>query len=297
MTLHGSDLLVHGAYLDTKLAGCAFCLTISEYNRNYILKQYAGVDLRKVLVARLGTDVGEEVHTTDLPQRRDGDSFHILTVGRLHAVKDHAFLVRACSELAARGLHFRCDIAGEGPERKHLQWLISSFGLSRRVRLLGHIRREQTNALYDGSDLVVITSRSEGIPLVLMEAMARGKIVLAPAITGIPELVVAGRTGFLYQPGSMCDFVQQVLGIELLRREVGRRCCSPPADSTDGLLATIGQAAREQVRRKFNRRINLERFADTFIERARPGSERSAHESPILQQVQLSLQRDRSLPL
>ncbi len=51
------------------------------------------------------------------------------------------------------------------------------------------------DSLYDRADVVVLTSRSEGIPLVLMEAMARGKIVLAPAITGIPELVIARQTG------------------------------------------------------------------------------------------------------
>ena len=59
----------------------------------------------------------------------------------------------------------------------------------------------------------MLTSRSEGIPLVLMEAMARGKIVLAPAITGIPELVIAGKTGFLYEGGSLNDFVTQLLHI------------------------------------------------------------------------------------
>lgn len=312
MTLHGSDLLVHDAYLDIKLAHSAFCLTISEYNRNYILRKYPRVDPGKVLVSRLGVDVCEQMHTTGPPRRRSGNSFRLLTVGRLHAVKDHAFLVRACGELAERGLSFQCDIAGDGPERKRLEGLISRCRLSGRVRLLGHVRHEETGAFYDRADLIVITSRSEGIPLVLMEAMARGKIVLAPAITGIPELISTGDTGFLYEPGSMRDFVGQVLMIhslgqppspekliteEKLVEEIDRRCCSPPADSTEGTLEKVGRAAREQVRRKFNRSINLERFAETFIERVRPGSERGAHENPVLQQVQLSLQRDGSLPV
>ncbi len=297
MTLHGSDLLLHGAYLDTKLAYCAFCMTISEYNRNFILRQYPGVDPRKVLVVRLGVDVGDELSRTGEQQRTPGEVFNILTVGRLHAVKDQAFLVRACSELAARGVHFKCDIAGEGPERKRLQRLISSSGLSQQVRLLGHTAREETNALYDRADVMVMTSRSEGIPLVLMEAMARGKIVLAPAITGIPELIAAGKTGFLYESGSMHDFVEQVQLIQSLAKKVDRHCCSPPAGSADGPLGRIGRAAQEQVLRKFNRRINLAKFAETFVERVRSGSECSAHENPVLQQVQLSLQRDRSLPV
>src|SRR5262249_27069427 len=57
MTLHGSDLLLHGTYLDTKLAGCKFCLTVSEYNRRFILQRYPELDARRVLVARLGADL------------------------------------------------------------------------------------------------------------------------------------------------------------------------------------------------------------------------------------------------
>src|SRR5438552_2733895 len=105
--------------------------------------------------------------------------------------------------ISDRELPFECSIAGEGPERRHLESLIRKFRLEDRVTLLGHVAREQMDSLYDRADIVVLTSRSEGIPLVLMEAMARGKIVLAPAITGIPELVIAGKTGFLYEPASM----------------------------------------------------------------------------------------------
>ncbi len=59
MTLHGSDLLLHGTYLDVKLESCAFCVTVSEYNRQYILKRYLGMDPSKIVVTRLGVDVPE----------------------------------------------------------------------------------------------------------------------------------------------------------------------------------------------------------------------------------------------
>ena len=91
--------------------------------------------------------------------------------------------------------------------------MIRKGGLEDRVTLLGHLERQQMASLYDRADVVVLTSRSEGLPLVLMEAMARGKIVLAPAITGIPELVVAGKTGFLYDAGSLNGFVTRLLSI------------------------------------------------------------------------------------
>jgi colanic acid/amylovoran biosynthesis glycosyltransferase len=111
LTLHGSDLLLDGAYLDSKLRDCRFCITISEYNQRYILKHFPAIAPGKIVVSRLGVDVTEPVES---PQK-DADSRHcftLLAVGRLHAVKDHAFLVRACAQLRDRGLEFECVIAG-----------------------------------------------------------------------------------------------------------------------------------------------------------------------------------------
>src|SRR5579862_1530619 len=113
MTLHGSDLLLHGAYLDTKIESCTLCLTVSEFNRRFILQHYPNVDPGKVVVARLGVDVPE---CTTMAVETRTDSFTIFTVGRLHAVKDHAFLIQACARLQRLNMPFECLIAGEGPE-------------------------------------------------------------------------------------------------------------------------------------------------------------------------------------
>jgi glycosyltransferase involved in cell wall biosynthesis len=103
----------------------------------------------------------------------------------------------------------------------------------------------------------VLTSRSEGIPLVLMEAMARAKVVLAPNITGIPELVLEGRTGFLYRAGSLDDFVSRVEMIHESR----------------SALAPIASAAQQHVSQYFDRDKNLAAFGDLFLARMseRPG--------------------------
>jgi glycosyltransferase involved in cell wall biosynthesis len=204
---------------------------------------------------------------------------HLLAVGRLHAVKDHAFLLRACVQLAQHGLDFQCEIAGEGPERGNLERLIREYELEERVRLLGHVPHDQQDSLYQRADVVVLTSRSEGIPLVLMEAMAREKIVVAPAITGIPELVVAGQTGFLYQPGSVEDFVARILWLGALisiRETAGDFSGVSGAIQLDSVrlgrvrLHRMRQRAREQVRLHFNRRKNLELFGNLFLKRIVP---------------------------
>jgi colanic acid/amylovoran biosynthesis glycosyltransferase len=285
MTLHGSDLLLHATYLDTKLANCGFCLTVSEYNRHYILERYPKVDGEKVVVARLGVEVGEPTARDVAKPKMSGDAFTLLAVGRLHAVKDHAFLVRTCADLHSRQLNFECAIAGEGPERRNLESLIRQHGLERRVTLLGHVAREQMGSLYDRADVVVLTSRSEGIPLVLMEAMARGKIVLAPAITGIPELVIAGKTGFLYEPGSLDEFVDRLLFIRSLVQAPDHPELGPGIRSAARQLHWVRRAARVQVRQNFNRSKNLESFGDLFLQRIARPTESIPHENFVLQQI------------
>jgi glycosyltransferase involved in cell wall biosynthesis len=266
MTLHGSDLLLHGAYLDIKLKQSAFCVTVSEFNRRFVLEHHPEIEPDKVVVYRLGVSL-PEVAISPVPQR--SQSLMMLAVGRLHPVKDHSFLLRACHELRNRGTDFVCLVAGEGPERPWLEHLIRNLGLEGRVKLLGHLGRQQLDAYYAMCDLVVLTSRSEGIPLVLMEAMAHGKTVLAPAITGIPELVRDGKTGFLYRSGSLEDFVAKV---EMIHN-------SPPG------LPRLRRAARQQVLEHFDRKKNLSVLADFLVSRFTCAEKTEFYENSVLQQI------------
>lgn len=263
MTLHGSDLLLHRAFLDLKLKNCKFCLTVSDFNRQQILTNYPTISPEKIRVQRLGVDVIADHVASDKP--KPDSQLVMLSVGRLHEVKAHAFLIQACSELKSHSVNFVCFIAGEGPERSNLKKLIHNLGLQQSVTLLGHIPRAKLETYYAMCDLVVLTSRSEGIPLTLMEAMAYGRTVLAPAITGIPELVVDGVTGFLYRPGSIEDFVAKV---ETIRS-------SRPA------LRTIRYRARRHVLENFNRATNLAEFAEIFPALVAE----NRHENPLLQQI------------
>ncbi len=280
LTLHGSDLLIDGAFVGTKLENCRFCMTVSEYNRRYILEHFSAIDPKKIVVSRLGVDVPERA---ELPRRgRARHRFTLLAVGRLHAVKDHAFLVRACARLRDQGLDFECAIAGDGPERERLELLIGEHRLQGLLRLLGHVPRPRMDSLYQRADVIVLTSRSEGIPLVLMEAMVRGRIVVAPAITGIREIVAAGKTGFLYIPGVLEDFVQKILFLDELMHTEDRDALSR--------LNWIRHAARVQVVRNFNRRKNLTRFGDTFLQlidnqKFAPQDWSPTHEDFVLQQI------------
>lgn len=268
ITLHGSDLLLHKAYLDTKLENCSFCVTVSEFNRRHILEHFPNIGSDKVIAQHLGI-APARLDSRNNSARHSPASFVMLAVGRLHPIKDHAFLVRACRQLKARGLNCLCLIAGGGAERTRLEKLIEDLDLQAEVELLGHLSSHHLDFYYQLADLVVLTSRSEGIPLVLMEAMARGKVVLAPNITGIPELVQDGETGFLYRPGALEDFVSRVEMIHESRAD----------------LAHISSAARQHVSQYFDRDKSLAAFGDLFLARMSGRAHRDSHENPILQQI------------
>ena len=271
LTLHGSDLLLHPAFLDTKLKHCNVCVTISEFNRLHILEHYPDVQPGKVVVRRMGVDPGNG-NVSASQVSREKPCLVMLAVGRLHPVKDHAFLVRACRLLKDHDLPFLCVIAGDGPERAPIEALMRNLDLTAEVQLAGHLSHQQLDARYAAADLVVLTSRSEGIPLVLMEAMAHGRPVLAPAITGIPELVQDGENGFLYRPGSLEDFVARV---ELVHH-------------SQSTLGPLGRAARQHVLQHFNRKKNLAAFCDLLLTHSSlthssRTPENLSYENPLLQ--------------
>jgi colanic acid/amylovoran biosynthesis glycosyltransferase len=265
VTLHGSDLLLHKAYLDTKLRNCHFCTTVSEFNRDYIIDHYRWIDPQKIFIRRMGVDTTRTSSPNVLQP-----SLVMLAVGRLHRVKNHAFLIKACARLKRRGRPFACLIAGEGKERTSLQILIQRLGLEHEVILLGHLSRSKLNAFYENSNLVVLTSRSEGLPLALMEAMARGKTVLAPSISGIPELVMNGQNGFLFREGSIDDFLDQ---IEKLR------------SSSPDILRNIGAAARKTISKSFDRSTNQAAFVDLLLQQTANFAQNGPHENLVLQQI------------
>src|SRR5690349_21317466 len=98
MTLHGSDLLVKAAYLDIKLAHCSVCFTISEYNRKIIFQRYPEIPHDKVLLRRLGVEVPAPGPAAP-PSCEHDHRFVVLVPGRLHAIKNHGFLITACAAL------------------------------------------------------------------------------------------------------------------------------------------------------------------------------------------------------
>ena len=257
-TAQGSDLHVDRHMLREKVAEAAFVVTISAYNRDLILRECGPQWLEKVVVIHSGIETGFfEPSNNGRPRGR----FNILCVGTLHEVKGQAYLIDACRSLSESGVDFACRFVGEGKDRPMLERRITAAGLEGRIRLLGQRARGEVLELLRSADVLVTPSvptkqgKREGIPVVLMEALATGIPVVASDISGIPELVEDGRTGLLVPPRDSAALGHALLrlhGDEALRRQLGRAGRLKVEREFDA-YANAGRLASEIARRRARR--------------------------------------------
>lgn len=207
-TAHGSDLHRDQHMLCEKIAESAFAVTISDYNVR-VMAAACGERVReRVIVLRSGVDT-----QVFAPRPRDVSNGHhahplmILNIGTLHEVKGQTYLIEACRRLHERGVPFECHLVGDGPDREKLVAQVQMAGLADRITFHGRQTRQAIVDLLQQADVLVAPSvpssdnRREGIPVVLMEAMASGVAVVASELSGIPELVIDGASGLLTPPG------------------------------------------------------------------------------------------------
>jgi glycosyltransferase involved in cell wall biosynthesis len=128
------------------------------------------------------------------------ETFLIVSVGRLSEEKGFETLIRSVARLLREGKDVALRIAGEGDQQARLEALIAELGCSRQVGLLGY--QADPCPLYEAADAFALASLREGLPNVLLEALAMGVPVVATRVAGIPRLIEDGQTGLLVEPGS-----------------------------------------------------------------------------------------------
>jgi glycosyltransferase involved in cell wall biosynthesis len=149
------------------------------------------------------------------------DDLVLLQVARLDYLKDHATAVRTLARVARGRPDARLVLVGEGPERGRIEEQARQSGVGGKVRLLG--LRQDVARLLAASDLFLLTSISEGIPLTLIEAMAAGVPVVSTRVGGVPEVIEDGVTGLLAPSGdheALAGHVLRLAGDEALRRRL-----------------------------------------------------------------------------
>jgi glycosyltransferase involved in cell wall biosynthesis len=253
-TAHGFDLHVDRHMLCRKVAEADFVVPISRYNRELIVAECGERARPKLTVIHCGVDT-DFFRPPESPP--PGSPFTVLCVGTLHEVKGQSFLVDACARLAEAGVEVRCTLVGDGPDRRALTRQIEAAGLGERVTIAGRRTRAEVAALLRETCVLATPSvptaegKREGIPVVLMEAMASGVPVVASDLSGIPELVDDGVSGLLVPPRD-----PQALAAAL------RLLHDDPA-----LRARLGAAGRDTVVREFDVRVNADKLLRRIRER------------------------------
>ncbi len=222
-TAHAKDIYHESVRSDDmcrKLRDAAAVITVSEYNLRYLRKTY-GLAARRV--KRVYNGLNLEQFTYASPISRPA---RIVAVGRLVEKKGFADLIDACAILARRGWDFRCEIIGAGALEADLRDHIERLGLWGRVRLLGSrpqgevIRHVQSAAVFAAPCVVGADGNRDGLPTVLLEAMALGTPCVSTDVTGIPEVLRHGETGLMvpqHDPVSLAEALEQLLDHRALR--------------------------------------------------------------------------------
>ena len=250
LTVHGPDEFydVPGYRLRDKLEAAAFVLCIGHFARSQCRLVAPDADPAKFEIAPLGVDPAQ---FAPRPARRPAAPFEILCVGRLVGAKGQSVLIEAVDRLTRSGRRVCLRLVGDGPDRDRLQIDVARRHLADVVVFEGGVAQDHIRALYAQADAFALASFAEGIPVVLMEAMAMEIPCVTTAITGIPELIRDGRDGLLVAPSDVAALSAALA-----------RLIDDPA-----LARRLGAAGRQRVLDAYHLPRNLDRLAGIFRRR------------------------------
>jgi colanic acid/amylovoran biosynthesis glycosyltransferase len=250
-------------HLAERIQGALFVRSISGHGRGQLMLSCDRADWPKLIHVPLGIDAQEFAPNKSTPRKGQGTAPsppRLLCVGRLAPEKGQSLLLEAIASLAAAKCPTHLLFIGDGPDRKFLEHRAAELGLASSVEFAGWVDQARLMAEYARTDLFVLPSLAEGIPMVLMEAMAMQIACVAPCITGIPELIEDGADGVLYTVGDAQDLSRKMLSL---------------LQSPERMIQ-FGKQARVKVMREYDMAQNTARFATVLKARLTGGTHPSA---------------------
>lgn len=237
-----------GFALAEKVQNSLFIAAISSYARSQLMQATGYEHWSKIEVVPLGVDPGVFVPR---PFRESPEIFEITCVGRLAPVKAQAVLIAAVDCLIKEGRNVRLRLVGDGQDRAALERNVKARRLAGSVVFEGWLNHDLVRELYRITDIFALASFGEGVPVVLMEAMAMEIPCVATRITGVPELIRDGVDGCLVTPADEKELAQAIA-----------RLIDDPA-----LRRRLGAAGRRRVLEKYDLTRNVDYLAGIFQRR------------------------------
>jgi len=201
-TVHGPEEFDKPEFihLADKIRHCRFVVAISSYGRSQLFRWIPAAEWHKVNIVHCGLDAAFLAQkATKIPKA----SRQLLCIGRLCEQKGQLLLLDAMKQLHDEGINCKLILAGDGPMRKEVERRIAEYQLSKSVEITGWISSEQVKSLLLESRGMVLPSFAEGLPVVIMEALALRRPVISTYVAGIPELIQQGKNGWLVSPGDV----------------------------------------------------------------------------------------------
>lgn len=266
-TAHAKDIYLSShRELSRKMRAAKFVLTCTGYNQKYL--EAVGSGPTPIYLAYHGVDLSR-FQAIEMARREGAPQ--LLSVGRFCEKKGFPYLIRACHILKERGWRFSCAIVGWGPLREQLERLIAELNLASQVSLLAEMTHDRLVGMYQEADIFVLPSilaqdgDRDGIPNVLIEAMAMRLPVVSTDVSGIPELVDHMQNGLLV-PEKDVTALASAMEILVSRPE---------------LRARFGENGRSKVMRQFTLERNIRVIQDLLLAAAGMPSEIRREESQM----------------
>lgn len=249
MTLHGASDFEYpnGPLLREKVREAVFTVCASQYGASQVMRVLDPAEWSRLIVSHCAIDW---TRLPPLPERRAHTSeTRVICVGRLSAEKGQLGLVEAFAKAHAENPQLRLTLVGDGPTRARVEARIVELGIGHLVEMTGSLPEAETLKRIAASDVLVLASFMEGIPIVLMEAMAQRVPVIAPRVAGIPELVEDFHTGLMFHPGDWSD----------LAKKLSELAADAP------LRARLIEKGQEKVRAEFSNPRAMDPLAQAFL--------------------------------
>jgi colanic acid/amylovoran biosynthesis glycosyltransferase len=239
--------------LTEKILHCAFVVAISSYGRSQL---YRNVDYRHWPKVRL-VHCGLEASFFAAPKSPAPEVRRLVCVGRLVEQKGQLLLVEAAHRLAAQGVDFELVLVGDGEMRAVIEELVTHHNLQERVRVTGRVSSNQLREEILAARALALPSFAEGLPMVIMEAMALRRPVISTFVAGIPELVQPGKHGWLVPAGDVESLMCAM-----------KACLDTPVDT----LRRMGEAAYERAEARHSVDTQAARLGTLFQAAVNGGS-------------------------
>lgn len=252
-TVHGPEEFdrPEALALPLKLEQADFAVAISSFGRSQLLRWAPLREWRRVHVVHCGVEPAKFGTPVPLPV---GRPLRLVNIGRFHEQKGQLLLIRAIAELARREVPVHLTLVGDGPLRPAIERAISHDGLGAQISLTGWLDEGGVRAALDGAHGLVLSSFAEGLPMVVMEAMAAGRPVIATNVAGVAELMRHGKTGWLVAAGDVEELVDAITDMAMTGPEK---------------LMSMGRSARARALTRHDIDTEAEKLAALFAQRPR----------------------------